>query len=25
MESSGELKEITDRWMGEAAGAPELN
>ena len=25
LESSGELKEITDRWMGEAAGAPELN
>jgi polar amino acid transport system substrate-binding protein len=22
--SSGELKQITDRWMGEAAGAPEL-
>jgi len=21
---SGELKQITDRWMGEAAGAPEL-
>src|SRR5215213_521827 len=21
---SGELKKITDRWMGEAAGAPEL-
>lgn len=25
LESSGELKRITDRWMGEAAGAPELN
>ncbi len=25
LESSGELQEITDRWMGEAAGAPELN
>src|SRR5918998_2719913 len=25
LESSGELKQITDRWMGEAAGAPELN
>ena len=25
LESSGELKEITDRWMGEAAGAPVLN
>ena len=24
LESSGELKRITDRWMGEAAGAPEL-
>jgi polar amino acid transport system substrate-binding protein len=24
LESSGELKQITDRWMGEAAGAPEL-
>ena len=24
LESSGELQEITDRWMGEAAGAPEL-
>jgi polar amino acid transport system substrate-binding protein len=23
--SSGELKQITDRWMGEAAGAPELH
>jgi polar amino acid transport system substrate-binding protein len=25
LESSGELKQITDRWMGAAAGAPELN
>jgi polar amino acid transport system substrate-binding protein len=25
LDSSGELKRITDRWMGEAAGAPELN
>jgi polar amino acid transport system substrate-binding protein len=25
LESSGELKQITDRWMGQAAGAPELN
>jgi polar amino acid transport system substrate-binding protein len=25
LKSSGELKQITDRWMGEAAGAPELN
>jgi polar amino acid transport system substrate-binding protein len=24
LESSGELQQITDRWMGEAAGAPEL-
>jgi polar amino acid transport system substrate-binding protein len=24
LESSGELKQITDKWMGEAAGAPEL-
>jgi polar amino acid transport system substrate-binding protein len=24
LESSGELKQITDRWMGETAGAPEL-
>ena len=24
LESSGELKQITARWMGEAAGAPEL-
>jgi polar amino acid transport system substrate-binding protein len=24
LESSGELQRITDRWMGEAAGAPEL-
>ena len=24
LESSGELKQITDQWMGEAAGAPEL-
>jgi polar amino acid transport system substrate-binding protein len=24
LESSGELKQISDRWMGEAAGAPEL-
>jgi polar amino acid transport system substrate-binding protein len=25
LDSSGELQRITDRWMGEAAGAPELN
>jgi polar amino acid transport system substrate-binding protein len=25
LDSSGELKRITDRWMGQAAGAPELN
>jgi polar amino acid transport system substrate-binding protein len=25
LDSSGELQQITDRWMGEAAGAPELN
>jgi polar amino acid transport system substrate-binding protein len=25
LDSSGELKQITDRWMGEAAGAPELH
>ena len=25
LDSSGELKQITDRWMGKAAGAPELN
>lgn len=25
LESSGELKKITDRWMSQAAGAPELN
>jgi polar amino acid transport system substrate-binding protein len=25
LDSSGELQKITDRWMGEAAGAPELN
>jgi polar amino acid transport system substrate-binding protein len=25
LDSSGELKRITDRWMGDAAGAPELN
>jgi polar amino acid transport system substrate-binding protein len=25
LKSSGELKQITDRWMGKAAGAPELN
>ena len=25
LKSSGELKQITDRWMGQAAGAPELN
>jgi polar amino acid transport system substrate-binding protein len=25
LESSGDLKQITDRWMGQAAGAPELN
>jgi polar amino acid transport system substrate-binding protein len=24
LDSSGELKQITNRWMGEAAGAPEL-
>jgi polar amino acid transport system substrate-binding protein len=24
LDSSGELKQITDKWMGEAAGAPEL-
>jgi polar amino acid transport system substrate-binding protein len=24
LDSSGELKQITDRWMGKAAGAPEL-
>jgi polar amino acid transport system substrate-binding protein len=24
LDSSGRLKEITDRWMGSAAGAPEL-
>jgi polar amino acid transport system substrate-binding protein len=24
LDSSGELKKITDEWMGEAAGAPEL-
>jgi polar amino acid transport system substrate-binding protein len=24
LDSSGELQRITDRWMGEAAGAPEL-
>jgi polar amino acid transport system substrate-binding protein len=24
LDASGELKQITDRWMGEAAGAPEL-
>jgi polar amino acid transport system substrate-binding protein len=24
LESSGELKRITDKWMGAAAGAPEL-
>jgi polar amino acid transport system substrate-binding protein len=24
LESSGELKQITDKWMGAAAGAPEL-
>jgi polar amino acid transport system substrate-binding protein len=24
LESSGELQRITDEWMGEAAGAPEL-
>jgi polar amino acid transport system substrate-binding protein len=24
LDSSGELKRITDKWMGEAAGAPEL-
>jgi polar amino acid transport system substrate-binding protein len=25
LESSGELKRITDKWMGAAAGAPELH
>jgi polar amino acid transport system substrate-binding protein len=25
LQSSGELKKITDRWMGQAAGAPELH
>jgi polar amino acid transport system substrate-binding protein len=25
LESSGELKKITDRWMSQAAGAPELH
>ena len=25
LDSSGELKQITDRWMGQAAGAPELH
>jgi polar amino acid transport system substrate-binding protein len=25
LDSSGELKKITDRWMGQAAGAPELH
>jgi polar amino acid transport system substrate-binding protein len=24
LDASGELKQITDRWMGKAAGAPEL-
>jgi polar amino acid transport system substrate-binding protein len=24
LESSGQLKQITDKWMGAAAGAPEL-
>ena len=24
LDSSGELKQITDKWMGETAGAPEL-
>jgi polar amino acid transport system substrate-binding protein len=24
LDSSGELKQIADKWMGEAAGAPEL-
>jgi polar amino acid transport system substrate-binding protein len=24
LESSGELEQITAKWMGEAAGAPEL-
>jgi polar amino acid transport system substrate-binding protein len=24
LESSGELKRITDKWMGASAGAPEL-
>jgi polar amino acid transport system substrate-binding protein len=25
LKSSGELKQITDQWMGKAAGAPELH
>jgi polar amino acid transport system substrate-binding protein len=25
LKSSGELDRITQRWMGESAGAPELN
>ena len=25
LESSGELQKITDRWMSQAAGAPELH
>jgi polar amino acid transport system substrate-binding protein len=25
LDSSGELQRLNDRWMGEAAGAPELN
>ena len=25
LKSSGELKQITDKWMGAAAGAPELH
>jgi ABC-type amino acid transport substrate-binding protein len=24
LESSGELQQITDKWMGGQAGAPEL-
>ncbi len=25
LESSGELQKITDRWMSQAAGAPDLH
>jgi len=25
LEGSGELQKITDRWMSQAAGAPELS